>query len=78
MGTSTDLVKGLLLCIELNRSFPLDLKPPGKELPEGATLNHYSHTIYPTGFTNITSNNLMLHYTSAEDTSRPLCLSTPF
>ena len=45
MSTGIDLVKGLLSYVELNRSFPLDLKPPGKELPEGSTLNHYSHTM---------------------------------
>ena len=76
MGTSTDLVKGLLLCIELNRSFPLDLQPPGKGLPEGASLNHYSHTVFSNVSTNITNTNSMLYYTSTKGTPRPLCLRT--
>ena len=43
MGVSIGLASGL--CTELNREFPLDLQPPGKKLPEGATLNHYTNTI---------------------------------
>ena len=34
MGAAIDLVKSLLSCIELNRSFPLDLQPPNNGLPE--------------------------------------------
>lgn len=77
MGAEIDLVKGVLSYIELNRSFPLDLQPPEKWLPEDATLNHYSHVISPTGSTNITSNSSILHYTSAKIISLPLCLNIP-
>ena len=52
MGADINLAKGLLSCIELNRYFPLDLQPPGKGLPEGASLNHYS----PTVLTSVPSN----------------------
>ena len=45
MGTDINLVKCLLSCIELNRDFPLELQPPGKDLSEGTSLNHYSPTI---------------------------------
>ena len=40
MGADINLVKGLLSCIGLNRNFPLELQPPGKSLPKGASLNH--------------------------------------
>ena len=60
MSAAIDLVKGLFSCIELNRSFPLDLQPPGKVLLEGDTLKIYSRTISPIVSTNITSNSLIL------------------
>ena len=77
MSAVIDLVKGLFSCIELNRSVPLDLQPPGKGLPEGDTLNNYLRTISPIVSTNITSNNSILHYTLGEGIPHPLCLSTP-
>ena len=45
MGTDINLVKGLLSCLELNGIFLLELQSPGKGLPEGASLNHYSPTV---------------------------------
>ena len=45
MGAAIDLVKSLLSCIELSRSFPLDLQPPDNGLPEKcfckSLLTHY-------------------------------------
>ena len=71
MGISIGLASGLLSCTELNREFPLDLQPPGKGLPEGATLNYYTKTIFHTLSTNL------LHHTSADGNSHPTCHSTP-
>ena len=66
MGADINLVKGLLSCIELNRDFPLDLQPPGKGLPEGASLDHYSPTIPTSVLSNKQPTSSILHHTSAE------------
>ena len=66
MGADINLVKGLLLCIELNRDFPLELQPPNKGLPDGASLNHYSPTVPVSIFSNLSNANLLLHHTSSE------------
>ena len=71
MGVSNGLVSGLLSCTELNREFSLDLQPPGNGLPEGATLNHYTHTITLTVSTNL------LYHTSTKGTSHFVYQSTP-
>ena len=71
MGASIGLASGLLSCIELNREFPLDLQPPGKGLPEGATLNHYTNAI-----PHSVSNNILQH-TSADGDCHTTCHSTP-
>ena len=71
MGAYIGLTSGLLSCNELNREFPLDLQSPGKGLPEGPTLNHYTNTIPYT-----VSNNL-LHHTSADGNSHSTCHSIP-
>ena len=42
METSINLLSGKISCIWLNRKFLLTLYPPGKELPNGTTLNKYS------------------------------------
>lgn len=75
MGGAIDLVKILLSCIELSRSFPLDLQPLDKGLPEDTSLNHYSHTI-PSVSTSITNTLSMLCYTSVEGNHRSLRLIT--
>ena len=67
MSDSIGLVSGSLSCKELNREFTLDLQPLGKSLPEGTTLNYYTHTIPLTVSTNL------LHHTSTEGTSHPIC-----
>ena len=66
MGADINLVKDLLSFLELNRSFPLELQPPDKGLPEGASLNHYSPTVLTAVPTNLTHTNSLLHHTSAE------------
>lgn len=66
MGSDINLVKGLLSCIELNRDFPLDLQPPGYDLPECASLNHYSHTVSTSVPSNMQLTTSLLHHTSAE------------
>ena len=71
MGTSIGLASGLLSCTELNREFPLDLQPPGKSLPEGATSNNYTNTIPYAVSTNL------LYHTSADGNSHSTCHSTP-
>ena len=76
MGTDINLIKTLLLCIELNLIFSLELQPPGKGLSEGASLNHHLPTISSTFLTNLTYTNAMLHYTSAEGIPQPVCSST--
>ena len=40
MVSTIDFVSSLLLCVELNRKLPLELHPPGKFLPNDASLNH--------------------------------------
>ena len=77
MSAEINFVKGLLSFIELNRSFPIELQPPGQMLPKGASLNHYSSTIPSTVYTNLTHTNSMLHYISAEGIPQPVCSSTP-
>ena len=77
MGAGINLVKGLLSSLELNRSFPLELQPPGKGLPEGASLNHYSPTLPTTVPTNLTHTNLLLHHTLAGGIPQHESLRTP-
>ena len=77
MGGAIDLVKILLSCIELNRSFPLDLQPLDKGFPEDTSLNYYSHTIPSEATTSTTNIISMLCYTLVEGNHRPLCLITP-
>ena len=77
MGTDINWVKGLLSCIKLNRSFVLELQPPGKSLPEYASLNYYSHTIPSKVSTNLTNTYSILHYISAEGIPQPIYLSSP-
>ena len=66
MGADINFVKGLLSCIELNRDFPLELQPPGKGLPEGASLNYYSPTISVSVPSNLSHANSLLYHTSAK------------
>ena len=76
-GADINLVKGLLSCIELNRYFPLDLQPPGKGLPEGASLNHYSPTIPTSVPSNMKFTTSLLHHTSAESIPQTESSPTP-
>ena len=77
IGADVNFVKALLSCIEVNRSFPLELQPPGKGLPECASFNHYSPTIPSIAPTNLTHTNSLLYYTSVGGISQPVCLNTP-
>ena len=77
MGTDINLVKGLLSCLELNGIFLLELQPPGKGLPEGTSLNHYSPTVPTTVPSNLTHTNSLLHHTSAEDIPQHESSRTP-
>ena len=43
MSAAIDLVSGLLSYVEINHKFHLELHPPGKDLPNGASLNRHSH-----------------------------------
>ena len=67
MRTTIGFVSGSLSCKEPNRELTLDFQPPGKCLSEGTTLNYYTHIIPLTASTNL------LHHTSAEGTSNPIC-----
>ena len=78
MGADINLAKGLLSCFELKRSFLLELQPPGKGLPEGVFLNHYSPTVPTTVSTNLTHTNSLLHYTSADGIPQHKSLRTPY
>ena len=76
MSTAIDLVSGLLSCVELNRTFPLELHLLGKDFPNGTNLNHCLPIIPLSVFTNTTFNNYILHCTSIEGASHSLYLST--
>ena len=66
IGGSINLVKGEIVCSEINRTFPLSLEPPGKGLPNGVVFDNSTPTI-PEGVpTNIKPNPSLLHLTSAE------------
>ena len=71
MCASIGLTSGLLSYTGLNRKFPLDLQPPGKGLPEGTTVNHYTNTI-----SHSVSNNILQH-TSSNGDCHTTCHSTP-
>ena len=45
MGAVVDLVNCQLVCKELNSVFPLQIDPPGKGLPEGATYESVANTV---------------------------------
>ena len=77
MGADINLVKDLLSCIELNRDFPFELQPPGKGLPEGASLNHYFHTVSVSVPSNLSHANSLLHHTFAEGIPQPDNSHTP-
>ena len=49
MGANINLVKGLLSCIELNCSFPLELQHPDKVYPK-ALLSIITHPLFPLQF----------------------------
>ena len=49
VGAIIDLVKGQLVCSELNQVFMLHLDPPGKGLTDGTTYDTYFVTV-PDGF----------------------------
>ena len=68
-GGQINLVKGELICSEINRKLPLTLDPPGKGLPEGIVFDN-STPIIPQGVsTNVKPNPSLLHYTSVEGNS---------
>ena len=77
MEADINLVKSLLSCIELNRDFPLELQPPGKGLPEGTSLNHYSPTVPVSVPSNLSHADSLLHHTSAEGIPQPDSSHTP-
>ena len=66
IGGSINLVKGKIVCSEIDRTFALSLEPPGKGLPNGVVFDNSTPTI-PEGVpTNIKPNPSLLHSTSAE------------
>ena len=77
MVADINLVKGLLLCIEFNRDFPLELQPPGKGLPDGASLNHYSPTVPVAVPSNLSNANSLLYHTSSESIPQSESSHTP-
>ena len=77
MGADIILVKGLLSCIEMNRDVPWDMQPPGKGLPEGASLNHYSFTIPTSVPSDKQLTTSLLHHTSAEGIPQTESSPTP-
>ena len=65
VGELIDLVKGGLICSEINQTFPLTLDPSGKGLPEGIVFDN-STPIIPQGMsTNIKPTPSLLHYTGS-------------
>ena len=77
MEADINLVKGLLSFIKLIRDFPLELQPPGKGLPEGASFNHHSPTIPVYVPSNLSHANSLLHHTSAKGILQPDSSCTP-
>ena len=77
MGAVVDLVNGHLDCKELNSVFPLQLDPPGKGLPDGASLDSFSNAV-PAGIpTNVLSQNYSeIQYTASNGTIAPVSEST--
>ena len=66
IGGSLNLVKGEIVCSEIDRTFALSLELPGKGLPNGVVFDNSTPTI-PEGVpTNIKPNPSLLHSTSAE------------
>ena len=66
VGGLIDLVKGGLICSEINQNVSLTLDPSCKGLPEGIVFDN-STLIIPQGMsTNIKHTPSLLHYTSAE------------
>ena len=66
VGGLIDLVKGGLICSEINQNFSLTLNQSGKGLPEGILFDNIT-LIIPQGVsTNIKHTPSLLHYTSAE------------
>ena len=66
LGGFIYLVKGEVICLEINRTITLTLDPLGKGLPESIVFDN-STPIIPKGVsTNVKPNPSILHYTSAE------------
>ena len=66
IGGSINLVKGEIVCSEIDRTFALSLEPTDKGLPDGVVSDNSTPTI-PEGVpTNIKPNPSILHFTSAE------------
>ena len=77
MGAVVDLVNGHLDCKELNSVFPLQLDPPGKGLPDGASLDSFSNAV-PEGIpTNVLTQNCSeIQYTASNGTIAPVSEAT--
>ena len=77
MGAIVDLVNGQLDYKELNTVCPLQLDPPGKGLPDGASYDLFS-TAVPDGIpTNVSTNDCFtLQYTVSNDTIAPVSQAT--
>ena len=72
MGVTIDLVSDELLCIDLSRKFPLNLKSSVKGLLDGATLNTYSPFIFLVSQLISLLVLLILHCNSDDGTPYPL------
>ena len=77
MGAVVDLVNGHLDCKELNSVFRLQLDPPGKCLPDGASFGSFYNAV-PEGIpTNILTNDCSaLKYTASNGTIAPVSETT--
>ena len=66
LGGLINLVNGKFIRFEIDRTFPLTLDLPGKDLPEGTVFDNNTSTIPHGVLTNVKPNPSLLHYTSTE------------
>ena len=67
LGNLIDLFKDKFVCSRVNRSFPLTLDPPGKELLEGVVFDNSTSTIPYGVVTKIIPDPSLSCYTPSED-----------
>ena len=66
IGGSIYLVKGEIVCSEIDRTFAISLEPPDKGLPDSVGFDNNTSTIHEGVPTNVKHKPSMLHFTSTE------------